>query len=208
MKILIVTKFWPEDFRINDLALGLKDGGHEVTVLTGMPNYPGGRDFPGYGLLRPSRETYHGISVYRVPLIRRGKAGNIRLFLNYLSFALSASVCGPLRLNRDFEVIFVYEPSPITVAIPARVLKALTGAPVMLWIQDLWPESLTATGAVKARWILGSVEHLVRWIYRGCDRILVQSLAFAAPVAAMGANPKRILYLPNSAALPTAEGRS
>jgi glycosyltransferase involved in cell wall biosynthesis len=78
-------------------------------------------------------------------------------------------------------------------------MKKMTGAPILFWVQDLWPESLSATGAVRARWILRMAETLVRFIYRHCDRILVQSRAFAAPIQKLGADPARIFYFPNSA---------
>ena len=162
MKILVVTQyFWPEEFRINDLTLGLRELGHEVTVVTGMPNYPGGRLFPGYRPWRPAREDYRGVTVIRIPLIPRGTGGGVRLALNYLSFALLASLLAPFRCRGRCDVIFVYEPSPVTVGIPARVLKALKRAPIMFWVQDLWPQSLAATGAVRARWILGLIEAMV-----------------------------------------------
>ena len=199
MKILIVTQyFWPEDFRINDLALGLAARGHEVTVFTGKPNYPGGRFFAGYGFFGRAREEWSGVTVVRVPLTPRG-AGRMRLALNYLSFALIACLLAPFRVRGPFDAILVYEPSPVTVGLPALVLKRLTRAPVVFWVQDLWPESLSATGAVRARWVLGGVARLVRFIYKGCDLILVQSEAFVEPVRAFGVPDSRIAYFPNSA---------
>lgn len=198
LKILLVTQYyWPESFRITDLALGLKDRGHEITVLTGLPNYPGGRLFRGYGPFRPATETHQGIEIKRVPLVPRFAGRGWQLALNYLSFALSASVLGPLRCRGPFDLIFVYEPSPVTVALPAIVVKALTDAPILLWVQDLWPESLAATGAVTSPRMLGWVERLVRFIYRRCDRILVQSEGFVPRVAALDADPARIVYFPN-----------
>ena len=200
MKVLIVTQyFWPEDFRINDLALGLKQRGWEVTVLTGKPNYPRGSFFEGYGFLKRSRDSYEGIPIIRIPLLPRGGGGAVRLVANYLSFALLASILGPLYCRGKFDAIFVYEPSPITVAIPAMVLKRLLGAPIFFWIQDLWPETLSATGMVRSPFILRIVEKLVRYIYRRCDHLLIQSRAFAGPVQQLGANPDRIVYFPNSA---------
>jgi glycosyltransferase involved in cell wall biosynthesis len=199
VRILIVTQyFWPESFRINDLALGLRERGHAVTVFTGKPNYPAGQFFPGYGFCGRGRDDYRGIPVIRVPLIARGNGGKLRLVLNYLSFALFACVLAP-RCRGTFDAILVYEPSPITVGLPALVLKKMKRAPLLFWVQDLWPESLSATGAVRARWILRMVERMVRFIYRHCDRILVQSRAFAAPIAAQGADPAHIHYFPNSA---------
>lgn len=200
MRVLIVSQyFWPESFRINDLAAGLVERGHEVTVLTGIPNYPGGRFFDGYGLFRRRREDFNGVRVLRVPLVPRGGAGGVRLGANYLSFALSASVLAPLAARGDFDVVFVYEPSPITVGIPALVLKRTKRAPVLFWVQDLWPESLSATGAVRSPLILRAVERLVRRIYRGSDLILVQSEAFAPSVARLAGGAERIRYFPNTA---------
>lgn len=200
MRVLIVSQyFWPEEFRINDLAEGLIERGHQVTVYTGKPNYPGGRFFEGYGFFRRPREYYRGMELRRVPLVPRGRGGALRLAINYLSFALFACVLAPLRCRGVYDAILVYEPSPITVGLPARVLRAMTGAPVLFWVQDLWPESLEATGAVRTRWVLDLFEKLTRFIYRGCDRILVQSLAFVEPTRRMGVPPQRIDYFPNSA---------
>lgn len=200
MRVLILTQyFWPENFRINDLATGLCDLGHAVTVLTGKPNYPGGRLFPGYSTFGQTQEQFGAVRVLRVPLAGRGNGSGLRLFFNYLSFAFWASVLGPGRCAGEFDVIFVYEPSPITVGIPARVMKWVKCAPIMFWVQDLWPESLTATGAIRAQPMLKFVEWLVRWIYQGCDRVLVQSEAFIEPVGQMGVAAERILYFPNSA---------
>jgi len=200
MHVLIVTQyFWPENFRINDVAIGLKEKGYEVTVLTGQPNYPDGRFFPGYGFWSKTEEGYHGVRVTRVPLIPRGRGGALRLLLNFCSFALSASVFGASRCRGPYDVILVYEPSPITVGIPAIVLKNLRGAPILFWVQDLWPESLSATGVTESRWILNGVEYLVRLIYRHCDKILVQSEAFRAPIERLGVKREDIVYFPNSA---------
>lgn len=198
LRILILTQYyWPESFRITDLAQGLKARGHEVTVLTGMPNYPGGRFFSGYGAFRPASEAHDGIPIERVPLVPRFSGRGWQLALNYLSFALSASVLGPLRCRGRYDAIFVFEPSPITVGIPAAVLRRLKRAPVLFWVQDLWPESLEATGAVRSRLVLGWVERLVRWIYRRCDRILVQSEGFVDRVVAVGGEPARVRVFPN-----------
>jgi glycosyltransferase involved in cell wall biosynthesis len=200
MRILIVSQyFWPEDFRINDVALGLRECGHAVTALTGKPNYPGGKFFSGYGFFGRARELHDGIDVIRVPIIPRGSAGGLRLALNYASFAVSASLLAPFRIDREFDAILVYEPSPVTVALPALLLKHLRGIPVLFWVQDLWPESLSATGAVRAHWILWWVERLVRFIYRRCDRVLIQSKAFRDQIERLGGSPDKIVYLPNSA---------
>lgn len=199
MKVLIVTQyFWPENFRINDLAEGLMERGHQVTVLTGIPNYPDGQFFPGYGLFRKVREDFHGARVIRVPLVPRGKGGGIRLVLNYLSFALSASILAPFFCRGDFDFVFVFEPSPITVGLPALVLKKLKFIPILFWVQDLWPESLSATGAVRSKWILNAVARMVRFIYGGCDRILVTSQAYIPAIQSLGIDSSCLRFFPQS----------
>jgi len=200
VNILIVTQyFWPESFRINDLALGLKEKGHHITVLTGIPNYPEGRFFSGYGFLKKRVEDYQGIKVFRAPLLPRGNGGPISLVLNYLSFAICASIMVPFIDDRKFDLIFVYQASPVTVGLPALLLKKQKKFPIMFWVQDLWPESLSATGAVRSERVLKIVEKLVRFIYSGCDRILIQSKAFSPLIEKLGVESSRILYFPNSA---------
>jgi colanic acid biosynthesis glycosyl transferase WcaI len=197
LNLLVITQyFWPETFRINDLVEGLKGRGHDVTVLTGKPNYPDGSFFPGYGFLRPVREDYEGVSVLRTPLAPRGRGSGPALAVNYLSFALFASLLGPLLCRGRFDLIFVYEPSPVTVGLPAMVMKRVKRAPILFWVQDLWPESLQATGAVRSERMLSWVAKVVRYIYRGCDRILVTSKGFIPRVEAVGAAPKKVRYWP------------
>lgn len=200
MRLLVLSQyFWPENFRINDLVEGLLERGHEVTVLTGLPNYPSGRFLAGYGWSGPFRERYGRAEVIRVPLVPRSRGGSAALAINYLSFALSASLFGPWRCRGRYDAMLVYEPSPVTVGIPARIIGRLKKTPILFWVQDLWPESLSATGGITAPWILKAVEYLVRWIYRGCARVLVQSEAFVEPVARLGVVRDRIAYFPNSA---------
>lgn len=200
MHILLVTQyFWPEEFRINELAAMMAGRGHQITVLTGIPNYPGGKFFPGYGFTRKKVQNYKGIKVVRVPLIPRGKGGAIRLALNYFSFALIASLLGPIKCRDVYDVIFVFQLSPITVGLPAIVMKIIKSAPIMFLVQDLWPESLSASGAVRSRSIMKAVGILVRFIYFHCDRILVQSKSFIDAIVQKGVDRSKIEYFPDSA---------
>jgi len=200
MKILIVSQyFWPENFKINDLAAGLASEGNDVTVLTGMPNYPQGEFFPGYSFWSPRKETWKGVRILRVPLISRGKSTGIRLALNYFSFAFFGSVLGPVVYRGRPGAILVYQTSPITAALPAIIIKWLRKTPLYLWIQDLWPESLSATGAIRAPRILFLVGCLVRFIYKQCDWLLSQSRSFNSSIVEYGGRPDRIVYFPNSA---------
>lgn len=197
MRLLVVSQyFWPENFRINDLVADMVGRGHEVTVLTGQPNYPSGRFFHGYGWLKPQTEIYQGARVIRVPIIPRGSARAIRLALNYLSFAVFGSLGAWLRLKGRFDAVFVFEVSPVTVGIPAIVAGRRFKAPILFWVLDLWPESLTAAGGVKSLWLLRAVERLVGWIYRNCARVLVQSRAFIPEIVRHGVPHSAILYFP------------
>lgn len=198
MKILIVTQyFWPENFRINDLALGLHERGHQVTVLTGIPNYPDGEFFPGYKLYNRPMEDYQGIKVIRVPLIPRGQNSSFRLALNYLSFLISGSLLGTWKVKEKFDLIFVCQYSPVTAAIPGIVLKKLQSIPLILWVQDLWPESLSATGVVRSPWLLKQVAKVVKYIYKNSDTILIQSEAFRSHISDTGIKEDCLDYFPN-----------
>ena len=198
MRILIVTQyFWPETFRINDVARGLRDRGHTVVVLTGMPNYPGGQLYPSYTWFTPGRESFDKIPVVRAPIVTRGKSRNWRLALNYLTFALSASLVGPLRLRDAIHAVLVYEPSPVTVGFPGLVMGRVKRAPVALWIQDLWPETLEAVG-VPAGSVAARVGAWVSdFIHRRCDLLLLQSRAYESKLVARGLEARRMEYLPN-----------
>ena len=198
MKVLIVSQyFWPENFRINDLAAGLVERGHEVTVLTGIPNYPQEEFFPGYGCFKKTREEYKGVRILRVPLLPRGNGSGLRLALNYLSFALSACLLAPFLCRGKFDLIFVCQLSPVTVGLPALLLKKLKKVPILFWILDLWPESLAATGAIRSPKLLALVERLVRFTYHGCDKIVVASKGFLSSVTAKGFALERTDYFPN-----------
>jgi len=199
LRILIVTQyFWPENFRITDLAIALKDRGHDVTVLTGMPNYPSGKVYEGYSWWEKRREMIQGIPIVRVPLFVRRKSKSWQLAVNYLSFVISGCMFAPWLLRKkEFDIVFSYEPSPVTVAIPAILMKRLKKAPLLFWVQDLWPEALAATGAMKSPTLLSMVGRMVKYIYRRCDSILVQSRGFIEPVVTVGGERKRVRYFPN-----------
>lgn len=198
MDVLIVSQyFWPENFRINELAIGLKELGHNVTVLTGKPNYPEGRFYPGYRFSNKCSEKYKGITVHRVPLIPRGKGNGIRLVLNYLSFAFFACLLGPIFCRGSYDAIFVFEVSPITVGFPAIIMKKIKKAPIFFWVLDLWPESISSSGKLKSKKILNVVKFFVRYIYEQCDSILVSSKGFASSIKKVSPSSHSIVYFPN-----------
>jgi glycosyltransferase involved in cell wall biosynthesis len=199
VRILVVSQyFWPEGFRINEVSRTLVEYGHELDVLTGQPNYPEGKVYPGYNFWKWAHEKVAGINVSRVPLIPRGKNSKVRLALNYISFIIFGTIIGCwLKRRRKYDVVFVYGVSPILQALPGLFLGWIKRAPVVLWVQDLWPESLSATGYVKNRFVLWAVEQLVRFIYKHADLLLVQSHAFMEPVHKL-ASGTPIRYYPNS----------
>ena len=200
MKILLVTQFfWPESFIINDLVSTLVAQGHKVQVLTGKPNYPEGEIFKGYSASGTMSEVFsETIPVFRAPLRPRFKGGAVNLILNYLSFVFYGLVYFPKFVkNKDYDVIFVFALSPILQAIPAIFLKRRLNSHLAIWIQDLWPESLSATGFVRNKWLLNMVRHLVKYIYSKTDTLLIQSRQFYEATAALS-DPEKIEYYPNS----------
>ncbi len=200
MKLLVISQYFhPENFRINDLVSSLVERGHQVTVLTGQPNYPSGSFFPGYSWLGPRSEIRFGATLIRVPLFPRGAGGRLNLAINYLSFMVTACWGVMFRLRREqrFDAVFVFEPSPVTVGIPAVLAGWRYKAPVLFWVLDLWPDSLSASGAVHAEWLLNLVGSLTSWIYSHCALILVQSRAFIAKIVSQGVSLDKIRYFPN-----------
>jgi colanic acid biosynthesis glycosyl transferase WcaI len=198
MRLLVVSQyFWPENFRINDLVAEMVNRGHEVTVLTGVPNYPEGLVNPEF-LAAPQRfSEWSGARIVRVPMFARGQGG-LRLLLNYLSFAISASTFGIKELRgQPFDAIFVYQLSPVTSALPAILLRAIKRAPMAMWVLDLWPETLSAVGVIRSKWILTIVGRLVSFIYRHCDLILAQSNSFVSTIKQYADEGQRVQYFPS-----------
>lgn len=198
MKILIITQyFWPESFKINDLALGLKERGHDISVLTAIPNYPKGVFFDNYSFWKNNEEEWNGIKIYRSKIFSRGNGG-IRLMLNYISFVFFCSL-KIFFIKEKFDKIFVYEPSPITVGLPAIVASRRMKIPYYFWVQDLWPESLSAAGGIKNKYVLGFFDTITRMIYQNSKKVLVQSKGFADYIKKQGDFSDKLIYYPNSA---------
>ena len=198
MRLLVVSQyFWPENFRINDLVGELVRRGHDVTVLTGQPNYPDGVIFAPFDADPAAYSSYCGARIVRVPLVVRG-TGGLRLLLNYLSFAVNATVLGAWRLRHDqFDVVLVCQLSPVTVGLPGAFLKRVKRVPMVLWVLDLWPETLQAIGAVRSPRLLGYIGGLVGFIYRRSDLILAQSHSFIPAILARGGAKCRVEYFPS-----------
>lgn len=197
MKILIVSQyFYPENFRINDFAKEFNARGHEITVLTGTPNYPAGRYYNGYGICTNIREVINGVKIFRSPLIPRGNGSGIRLLLNYISFVIGSMFTSLFLLKNKYDIIFVFEPSPITVGIPAIFLKKLKKIPICFWVLDLWPESVISAGNIKSSLVPKLLNPLVKFIYSHCDRILVSSNGFIESICDKNISRTKINFFP------------
>ena len=197
MKILVVTQyFWPEQFRINDLCNALVERGHEVTVYTGLPNYPEGEFFKGYSFKGPYSENFGKIKVIRTPLIPRGKKKSLQLIANYISFFMISTLLAPFLLRGQYDKIFIYQLSPVFSAIPAILIKKLKSIPIILWVTDLWPESLSATGVVKNKAALSFVQKIVNWIYDNSDMIYISSEGFKKKIVVNGISENKIKVWP------------
>lgn len=197
MKILIISQYyWPENFRINEIASLLKLRGHNITVLTGIPNYPSGKFFKGYGFLKNIVQNIDGIKIIRAPLIPRGN-NRFQLFLNYLSFTFFSAIYSVFLAFNKYDVCFVFEVSPIFIGIPAIIHKMLRKVPIVFWVLDLWPESLQSTNTVNSSFIIRFVDFIVKFIYRHCDKILISSKGFRSSIVKKNIENDKILYYPN-----------
>ena len=198
-KILICTNhFYPETFRVNDIAFHLAEKGYDVTVLTAIPDYPKGKYYDGYGVFRRRKETVQGVKVIRGFIIPRGKGGAFRIVFNYFSFFISSILISIyLGLFHKFDRIFVHETSPIMIGVPAIIVKKLQHIPLLFWVLDLWPESLQAAGGVNNIRVLKLFEKLTKWIYKNSDKILISSRGFEQSILDKGDFKDKIVYFPN-----------
>lgn len=199
MRILLVTQyFYPEVFKSNDLAFELAKRGHQVDALVGIPNYPNGKYFKGYGLLSKRHEVVNGVNVYRCFQTPRGKGG-WRLPINYFTYVISAciNVLFYFAWKKKYDCIIGHEPSPIFQAYPALLLRKLRNVPFYYWIMDLWPDAMKSGGGVKSEKVLNFVDKLVKEIYRQTDKILITSKRFREPIEQKGNFKDKIYYFPN-----------
>ena len=198
-RILLVTQYFqPENFKSNDIAFELQRRGHDVTVLTAIPNYPKGKYFDGYGVFKRRTEVVDGVKIIRGFVVPRGKGGKILLSLNYLSYLFSSCIIALyLALRYRYDAVFVHEVSPVTIGVAATLVKRMQRIPMYFWVLDLWPESLTAAIGLRNRYILGFFSKMVQWFYRNSDKILISSKGFASSICEKGDFADKIVYFPN-----------
>ena len=199
MRVLLVTQFFhPENFKSNDVAFELAGRGYDVTVLTGIPNYPKGRFYKSYGLFCRRREVVEGVKIIRSAVVPRGKGGALMLALNYLSWAFCGSVLVFwMSLFRRYDAVIVHQTSPVTQGFPALVVKCMWGTPIYFWVLDLWPESLQAAGGVNNRFVLAVFGRIAALMYHCSEKILISSKGFAGSICSKGPFDSKLVYFPN-----------
>ena len=200
--ILVISQyFYPENFRINDMCKEWVKRGYEVTVVTGIPNYPQGEFYKGYGWFKKRKECYEGINVIRLPIIARGK-GSIRLALNYFSYVISGFFWKVFtRIKAD--KVFIFEVSPMTQAVVGVWYAQRRKIPCYIYVQDLWPENVEIVTGIHNKHVIGAIDKMVNYIYKRCEKIFATSPSFVKKIeerdsAWCGENSK-VLYWPQYA---------
>lgn len=179
--ILVVSQyFYPETFRINDMCLEWVKRGYKVTVVTGIPNYPKGKTFEGYGITKKRHEVWHGIEIYRIPLIPRG-SGALGMIANYLSFMVSGMLAGKMKKIKA-DLVFSFEVSPMTQVMTGISFAKKLRVPHYLYVQDLWPENVITVTGIKKPFIIKPIDKMVDYIYKNSDEIFATSPSFVEAI--------------------------
>lgn len=196
--ILVVSQyFYPEQFRINDLCTEWFKRGYRVTVITGIPDYPQGRFYDGYGWFRKTKETYNGIDIIRLPIIPRGD-NVFMLSLNYLSFVISGFFWKAFTKIRA-DLVFIFEVSPMTQALIGVWYAKKIGIPCYLYVQDLWPENVEVIAGITNPFIIRSISKMVNYIYHNSTRIFTTSNSFVTAINNRGVPLEKIEFWPQYA---------
>lgn len=196
--ILVISQyFYPEEFRINDICKEWVKRGYEVTVVTGIPNYPQGKFFEGFGWFKRSKEEYEGVHVVRIPIIPRGKNA-IMLALNYFSFVVSGFFW-KLFTKVKADKVFIYEVSPMTQALVGVWYALKRKIPCYIYVTDLWPESVEIVLNIHNKMLIGPIGKMVDYIYKHCDIIFTSSRTFIDKIHSRGVKKDKIKYWPQYA---------
>jgi glycosyltransferase involved in cell wall biosynthesis len=196
-KILYICQyFYPETFRGNDIAFHLASEGHEVHVVTGIPNYPKGKFYDGYGLFSRRSEVINGVKVTRLPIIPRGES-KVTLMLNYFSYFIVSWIYILFHaITNKYDLVFCQQLSPIMMSSAAVLYKRLRKIPLYTWVLDLWPESLTAAAGINNKLILSFFDRFVKSEYKWSDKILTSSKSFSSSILKYGDYAHKIIYYP------------
>lgn len=196
--ILVISQyFYPEQFRINDMCCEWVKRGYKVTVLTGIPNYPQGKYYEGYGLNKKRKETWNGIDIIRIPLIPRGSTP-IGLIMNYFSFPISGWFWNLFnKMKADY--VFMFETSPMTQCKIGVWYAKKHKVPLYLYVQDLWPENVEIITGIHSKFIIGPIQYMVDNIYKACTEIFVTSPSFAKAICKRGISENKVHFWPQYA---------
>ena len=199
MKICIFTNhFYPEDFKVNDIAFELVKKGYDITVITAVPDYPKGKFFDGYNWFKKNNEDVYNCHVIRLPIIPRGKGTARNLAVQYLSYYISSSVFTFFhKFFHKYDAVFVHLTSPFFVGLAATQLKRYQKIPMIFWTLDLWPESITAAAGISNPLIINPLIKQVQKVYNHCDKILIGSKGFEQSILEKGQYKEKLVYFPN-----------
>ena len=196
--ILVISQyFYPEPFRINDICQEWIKRGHKVTVLTGIPNYPEGKFYKGYGWFKKRKENWNGVDIIRLPIISRGHS-SLRLILNYYSFVWSGWFWKSFTKLKP-DLIFTFEVSPMTQALIGKWFSKRRKIPNYLYVQDLWPENLEVLGGVHNRHVLKHYQKMTDKIYKKCTKIFATSPSFVKAIQERVKDKEKVIYWPQYA---------
>lgn len=196
-RVLLLTQWFDPEPTIKGLVFAreLVRLGYEVEVLTGVPNYPGGKVYSGYKVKLLQREMIDGVQITRVPLYPSHDQGALRRVANYVSFSFSALFYGLWCAKRP-DVIYAYHP-PLTVGIAAAIIRFLRRVPVVYDVQDMWPDTLRATGMISSARALRAVEIVCRWVYKNVDHVVVLSPGFKRLLLQRGVSESKVEVIYN-----------
>ena len=196
--ILVVSQyFYPEQFRINDMAAEWVKRGYEVTVLTGIPNYPRGKFYDGYGWFKKRKEIYNGVKVIRIPLFARGSS-SIGMVLNYLSFVFFGAFWKTFTRQKA-DCVFNFEVSPMTQALVGVWFAKRRKIPCYIYVQDLWPENVEIVTGIKSKAVITPLSKMVNYIYKNCDKIFATSPSFVENIRERVEDKEKVVYWPQYA---------
>ena len=198
MKILVISQYYyPEQFRINDICKELVKRGHRVTVLTGIPNYPEGKFYKGYGFTKKRKDIEDGVDIIRLPIIPRGK-NSIMLILNYISFVISGFFWSKFT-KKKFDKVFIYEVSPMLQALPGVWYAKRKKIDSYIYVMDLWPESIQLVTNLNNKMALKLINKVVNYIYINCKKIFTSSQSFIENIHRRGINKEKLVFWPQYA---------
>ncbi len=195
--ILIISPLYhPEVNRVNDLVEYLLKKNYKITVMCPIPNYPKGEYYEGYGIIKKRYENFENLKIFRILVSPRKSGSKFNLFFNYLSFIIFSFLPAILLSFQKFDLVFINQVSPITIAIPGIIVKKIKRIPLIMWVTDLWPESVKDAGNLKSNFIPNLILPIVKYIYKNCDQILVSSKAFTDSIIEKSSIKKNITYMP------------